>query len=319
MKGNRLHSIFIVGMVFFSILVSAQKATINEDEQLMFQTHFFEALKQKAINNYSKAIENLEKCYEIDSTNVAVFFEFSKNYLALKKYFEAEIFINKALIKEPNNNYLLSQKVAILKAQRNFIDAIEIQKKLMDANPKYSDGLVVLYLQNSDLEAAKKLISEIKERGLTTLKTKAYQKYLDTRAKVIIHKKLTEVDDYKTTDIDSLKKIYVEKKEFKILKEILSKEVTEEKFKQVYLDSKAALDLFPAQPYLYKINGMALNKLGKYNEAVDVLTIGIDFVIDDMKMEAEFYMQLIISYEGLNKQKDILKYKQKLQELRQRN
>lgn len=87
----------------------------------------------------------------------------------------------------------------------------------------------------------------------------------------------------------------------------------------MYIDSKQALELFPAQPYLYKINGLALNKLGKYNEAIDVLTIGIDFVIDNMEMETGFYEQLIIGYQGLNNQNEVAKYKQKMQDLRQKN
>ncbi len=59
----------------------------------------------------------------------------------------------------------------------------------------------------------------------------------------------------------------------------------------MYVDSKEALELFPAQPYLYKMNGFASNKLGKYNEAIDVLTLGIDFVIDNTILEADFYEQ----------------------------
>ena len=62
------------------------------------------------INLFGKAIGSLEKCNQLDSENVAVDFELSKNYLLLKKYFEAEIFIDKALEKEPNNKYLILHK-----------------------------------------------------------------------------------------------------------------------------------------------------------------------------------------------------------------
>lgn len=203
----------------------AQNKPSEEENNLTFQNHFFEALKQKAINNYSKAVENLEKCYEIDSTNVAVFFEFSKNYLELKKYFEAELFINKALKNEPNNNYLLSHKVAILKAERNYKEAIEIQKELMNFNPKYSDGLVVLYLQNSDFEKAEKLISEIHEKGLTTLHTKRYELYLNSRNKVEVTENIVEeVEDNQSANLVSLKKKYADKSDFKTLQLILALE-----------------------------------------------------------------------------------------------
>ena len=64
------------------------------------------------------------------------------------------------------------------------------------------------------------------------------------------------------------------------------------------------------------MNGFASNKLGKYNEAIDVLTLGIDFVIENTILEADFYEQLSISYEGLKQYKEALKYKQKAEELR---
>jgi len=87
----------------------------------------------------------------------------------------------------------------------------------------------------------------------------------------------------------------------------------------LFVDSKAALELFPAQPYLYKMSGLALNKLGKYNEAINVLTLGIDFVIDNTAMEADFYEQLSKSYEGLKQKSEALKYKQKAVDLRNQN
>ncbi|MDO9273937.1 MAG: hypothetical protein Q7T92_00120, partial [Lutibacter sp.] len=80
--------------------------------------------------------------------------------------------------------------------------------------------------------------------------------------------------------------------------------------------SKEALELFPEQPILYKMNGLALNKLGKYNEAIAVLSIGIDFVIDNSAMEADFYEQLSISHEKLGNKSEAIKYKQRAIALR---
>ena len=141
--------------------IAVQKnESIEEQNNLKFQEHFFEALKQKSIKNYSKAIESLEKCYEIYSDDLAIEFEFSKNYYFLRKFDEAELFINKALKKEPKNYFLLAHKVEIFKAQRNYIDAIEIQKQINQINQKYADELVLLYIQNKQLDKAEKLIAE---------------------------------------------------------------------------------------------------------------------------------------------------------------
>lgn len=317
MKNKKLHNYLLVGIILISSFSYAQKINVVEENNLKFQTHFFEALKQKAIKNYSKAVESLEKCYEIDSLNLAVEFELSKNKLLLKNYFEAELFINRALEKEPTNSYLLQHKVAILTAQQKFKEAIEIQNKIVEQQPKYMDKLALLYIQNKEFKKAEKVIIEIENNALSTQRIKAYKKYLESR-KVLVKKRET-LTTIKNETIQVLKERYKKSKEYKILQEILNREEEATLFEALYIDSKAALELFPAQPYLYKMNGIALNNLEKYNEAIDVLTLGIDFVIDNTSMEADFYEQLSKSYLGLKQNKEALKYKQKAEELRKSN
>lgn len=311
MGTKNLHRIMAVGMFFISGFFYAQNINIAEENSLKFQTHFFEALKQKAIKNYGKAIESLELCNEIDAANVAVFFEFSKNHLELNNYFEAELFIDKALQQEPENRYLLHHKVAVLKAQRNFGKAIEVQKKILKIQPKESEEMVFLYIQNQNFDLAEELIAKMEENAMTTLRLKSFKTFLESRkaAQQFINKPVNAVIENK--DIETLKKSYSENKDFKIVQEILIHEEKEALFEQVYASSKEALELFPEQPFLYKMNGLALNKLGKYNEAITVLSIGIDFVIDNSAMEADFYEQLSISHEKLGNKSEAIKYRQR--------
>lgn len=321
MKIKKKHIIILLGIGFFSNFSYAQNIDNQEVLALKFQEHFFESLKQTATNNYAKAIESLENCYQIDSVNLAVEFELSKNYLSLEKYFEAEIFIDKALEKEPKNRYLLKHKVALLKAQRNYKDAIEIQKQLVKIKPSYSDELVLLYIQNKEFERAENLITEIEDNALATLRIKRFKTYLINRKK-LTKKKANNTNTQNPIEnlgIESLRKEYQENKSYKVLLEILKYEIENSLFEMLNTDCKNALELYPAQPLLYKLQGFALNKLKKYNEAIDVLTIGIDFVIDNIEMEVDFYNQLIISYEGLNNKKEALKFQQKVEQLKQTN
>ncbi len=306
-------------MLFISSFSYAQKINTEEENSLKFQTHFFEALKQKAIKNYGKAIESLELCNEIDSLNVPVLFEFSKNNLELNNYFEAELFIDKGLSLDPENYYLLRHKVAVLKAQRNFKKAIEIQKKIVQKQPNESEELVFLYVQNQNFAEAEDLIAKMEENAMSTLKLKAFKSFLENRKSLQQTDEKQTDSNYGNTDIESLKKLYAKNKEFKIVQEILDIEASGKLFEQVYADSKGALELFPEQPYLYIMNGLALNRLGKYNEAIAVLSIGIDFVIDNSAMEADFYEQLSVSHEKLDNKSEALKYKQKATALRKEN
>jgi len=316
---KKLHIIIFLGIGFFPSFCYAQNIDKQEELDLKFQEHFFEALKQTATNNYTKAIESLENCYQIDSVNLAVEFELSKNYLSLKKYFEAQIFIDNALEKEPENRYLLKHKVSILKAQRNYNDAIEIQKQLVKIKPSAADELVLLYIQNREFENAEKLIAEIEEKALASLRINRFKNYLINRKKVAKKKTNTTVKPIENIGIESLRKQYQENKSYKTLLEILKYDIENSLFEMLHVDCENALELYPAQPLLYRLNGFALNKLKKYNEAIDVLTIGIDFVIDNIEMEVDFYNQLIISYEGLNNKKEALKFQQKVEQLKQTN
>lgn len=315
MNFQNLHIKFLIGIALISCFSSAQTINIDEKNNLEFQTHFFEALKQKGINNYNKAIESLEKCYEIDSISLAVQFEMSKNKLLVKNYFEAQLFIDKAIEKSPSKVDLLLHKIKILKAQRNYKEAIEIQKKVNKIQPIHSDKLVLLYIQNREFKKAQKLITEIENKALSTQRIRVYKRYFENRNKISAGAK-KENNVIENSDIESLKKSYLQKKDYKTLKEIIAIEVEKGLFEMLFVDSKNGLELFPAQPYLYKMNGLALNKLGKYNEAINVLTVGIDFVVDDPVLEADFYEELSKCYEGLKNKNQALKYKQKAEKLR---
>ncbi|WAC01116.1 tetratricopeptide repeat protein [Lacinutrix neustonica] len=66
-----------------------------------FQELFYEALKQKAIENYDKAIVALRKALEIDDTESILYFELGKNYNQLKNFGEAEDALKEAVSKNP--------------------------------------------------------------------------------------------------------------------------------------------------------------------------------------------------------------------------
>ena len=73
-----------------------------------------------------------------------------------------------------------------------------------------------------------------------------------------------------------------------------------------------AMDLFPAQPFSYLSKGRALQLQGKHQEAIDILEIGIDFIIENPLLEAQFYTILVDVYTSLNKTSKALEYKMKL-------
>ena len=103
-----------------------------------------------------------------------------------------------------------------------------------------------------------------------------------------------------------------------MLKEILSQQLKESQFIDLEKQSKEGLDLFPAQPLFYLMHGKALNKLKKYSEAVPVLKSGLDYVIDENSLEADFYEELSLSYKGMRKNTESGKYYKMALEKRQK-
>lgn len=68
--------------------------------------------------------------------------------------------------------------------------------------------------------------------------------------------------------------------------------------------SEQNLQLFPTQPQLYYYSGIANNQLKNYKRAKDVLESGLDFIVDDVPLQANFYIQLGESYAGMSDTKN---------------
>ena len=83
---------------------------------------------------------------------------------------------------------------------------------------------------------------------------------------------------------------------FSLLKNTLLLQIDVSKFEEAASLSENALTIFPAQALIYLLNGVANNGLNKADEAIVSLEMGMDFVLEDPKMEKDFYEQLSKAY-----------------------
>nr|WP_254453218.1 tetratricopeptide repeat protein [Winogradskyella undariae] len=88
--------------------------------------------------------------------------------------------------------------------------------------------------------------------------------------------------------------------DFKLIKDVLLLQLDIKDYNAVIIDSERALELYPAQPILYLVNGVAQNNSGEPKKAIDNLEMGLDFLIDNPSMEADFYSELSIAYKAIN-------------------
>ena len=72
--------------------------------------------------------------------------------------------------------------------------------------------------------------------------------------------------------------------------------------KQFDLMTKRAMtmiEIYPSQPQFYYYAGLGSNQLKQFKNAKTVLEMGLDYVVDDKKLEANFNIQLGETYNGL--------------------
>jgi len=308
-----LFSLFLF-LISFSITaqdsIPAQK-DLNEEAELKFQEYFFKALSQKAIGNHQKALENLESCNQILPENQAVFFEFSKNYLALNNSSLAKEYINRALVKDADNIWMLKHLVKIYQQESNLQEAIATQKKVIKINPKEVGSLLRLYLFDRDYDNALILLKELEENKKLTPSLRKIKNQLEKRNNSVV------VNNQKkplNLTLSALITAFEKEKTYPILKQLLNKAAIEDKNALLKYSSEG-LVLFPAQPFVYLMQARALNYQKNYKKALTTLNNGIDFVLED-EMEANFYEEMSFSYQNLGDTKQSKKYLDKAKKLK---
>jgi len=297
--GFYTYALFSFFFVLFSFNSFSQDSIpiakdLTEEKELDFQQFFFKALSEKSIGNYQKAIENLENSNQILTGNMAVYFEFSKNYLLLNKTLLAKEYIKRALNNEPNNIWMLQHLVKIHIKDKNFSDAIEVQEKLVTLNLSEQELLVKLYLNNKEEDKAISLMNTMEQNNGLSTSFKRLKEGLAKRSN-------NSVVEKKITDGGSLEEQFKANKSYAVLQQIL---VAAKENPEVLLKySDEGILLFPAQPFVYLMKGKALNYQKKFKNALISLQNGIDFVIEDT-MEADFYKEMAVSYKGLGNFKE---------------
>ena len=75
------------------------------------------------------------------------------------------------------------------------------------------------------------------------------------------------------------------------------------------------IEVYPSQPQFYYYAGLGNNQLKQFKNAKTVLEMGLDYVVDDKKLEANFNIQLGEAYNGLGDAKKKEEYFLKANEL----
>ncbi|MFD1315047.1 tetratricopeptide repeat protein [Namhaeicola litoreus] len=283
----------------------------EEQQTISFDTFFFEALKQKTIGNFDKAIYALEECQDIDPKNLAVLFEFSKNYFELNKYTEAEYYATLGLEIDPKNIYLLRHLKEINLRQNDFEGAVMAQSLIVQQYPEEEPDLIFIFLRAGKIDEAKSVLIKLdSEDKLPDSFASIKQSLLQDKTQAFLEHEVEK--PLPLTTLAQLRLTFREEKTYAAMTAILENELKTKQYLDLLEDSTMALEFFPAQPFVYLMNGLALNSLRKYEEAISVLNSGFDMIVENPEMESKFFEQLSLAHKAMGDKKKAAEYYQKM-------
>ncbi len=263
----------------------ASAAVFLEEYTDQFQDRFFEALKQKGIENYDKAIHLLLECKQMDENNKVVDHELAKAYFADKQYILAEEYGIAALVSQPDNPWYLNTLLEIVQSQGNTME--RVKNHIPYKNNKLQENLVLIYYKQKDYANALKLLREMGEspfKGeLTSKINDSMVSHVPDPQKEGTAFMAIEIEDNPLERYQSQIAALILKNEFGLLEKI----------------SLEALENFPVHPFFYYARGLALNRGLKYKEAILALETALEYWLEDDGLYNKIHIELAQAHKAL--------------------
>lgn len=161
--------LLVLVFLWLAIPIQAQEETALNDINVddlgnvtdQFQESFFEALKQKAIENYDRAITALDVCISLRPKESILYFEKGKNMALSGDTEGAEINYLKALQLKPKQRDIMESLYEVYYAKQDFDKAIDLVKQLIDFDPQYKEDLARIYIRIKEFDKALSLLDEL--------------------------------------------------------------------------------------------------------------------------------------------------------------
>lgn len=163
MKNLKVYCLLFFGMLCVPNIAVAQNEPTNDVVTIDdgFEDLFYDAIQQRSIENYDKAITALEKGKVIQPENPVVYFELGKNYFAQKKYKEAYDNFEKVTKMDPKNRWAWVGMYDVCYETKDYNKAIPIVEKLITFKEDYKEDLTSLYMNTQQFDKALDLINEL--------------------------------------------------------------------------------------------------------------------------------------------------------------
>jgi len=271
-----------------------------EDYTDEFQENFFEALKQKGIENYDKAINLLLKCKQLDVNKKVVDYELAKAYLLNKQYSLAREYALYALESEPENIWYSYSLVEVLVAMGT--SAKEIVATVPNSNSQLMENLALIFFKRKQYKHALVVLDESIKSDFTKELTAKINDSLNKKNKLKTPKQNNNPPASKVEPSNELEEY----------KQRIDKLINSGSATDLLKASEVALENYPSQPYFYFANGYALNKSANYKGAIEVLETALDYLINDVDLANKIYKELSEANTGIGDLEKAKKYLSKI-------
>lgn len=149
-----------------------------------FQENYYESLKQKGIENYDRAIVELEKCLKLQPDNAIIHHELGKNYFFKKDYVLAEESFIKSTQIEPKNKWYWIDLYEVYYDTKNYNQGILILQKVIPLDKNYKEDLISLYMYTHQFDKALLLINELDELEGKTERRNQYRAEINAQSRM---------------------------------------------------------------------------------------------------------------------------------------
>lgn len=268
-----------------------EKAGISEDVSLQKEKIFMH------LNEPGRAEQellNLVSSKPDESKYLSILAEF---YMSNNKMEKALETYRKIAEIDPGNPYIHMSMADYYRKTGDKEKAYE-ELKLGFANPNLDIDTKVNILLS--FYTVNEMFSGLKEQAFTLSRTLVEVHPNNPKSHSIYGDLLSQDNRFEEAREEFLKVINLDSSKYVVWEEVMRMDIQLEKYEHLAEFSKRAIELFPEQPVPFLFSGMASFQLKKYDDAVVAFKRGINLVVKNDALLAQFNMYLGDAYHALN-------------------
>lgn len=297
-----------------------------------------------------EAIKVYDKLEEKIGINAEIVLQKEKLYIKLGKIDKAAAELQKLITAFPTDTQYYAMLAELYQANGMSEKALQLYDKILALDPQnsfvhlslsdyyrstgnkdkaFEELKLVFQNKNTDLDTKYKILTsyynllesntEIKEQALELNKLLVETHPNEAGAHVFYGEFLFHEKKFGEARYEYQQALKLDNKNFLVWDQLLRTELELKDYAQLQKESEEALALFPTQPLIYYLNGIANLQLKKYKDAVSVLQSGTSVVVDNPALLSDFYANIGDAYFKMKESQQSYKAYEKALELDPKN